>query len=197
MALPIALLFATGAGLITQSEVVRNIIESSEVFVGDEATELGEMLIAGVEGMMGGVVFVGDEATELVEMLIAGVEGMMGGVDEIMAGTEWRVVGLSASSNSAVSVASPIPVALVVGIGGSLFGDMRVTAILLAFAACGVVESLPTTTPQFRVRFPGESPDPIAETTTKGGMETPPGLEVPGKWSGGARGVGGEREASF
>ena len=172
MALPIALLFVTGAGLITQTEVARNIIESSEVFVGDEVTELGEMLIAGVEGVMGGV-------------------------DEIMSGAEWRVVGLSASSNRAVSVASPMPVALVVGIGGSLFGDMRTTAILLAFAACGVVESLPTTTPQFRVRFPGESPGPIAETTTKGGMEAPPGSEVPGKWSGGVRGVGGKREASF
>jgi hypothetical protein len=129
--------------LITQSEVARNIIESSEVFAGDEAMELGEMLIAGVEGVMSGV-------------------------DEIMTGTEWRVVGLSGSSNRAVSVASPMPVALVVGIGGSLFGDMRATAILLAFAACGVVESFPTTTPKIRVRLPGESPSPTAGTTTKG-----------------------------
>ena len=156
MVLPIALLFATGAGLITQSEVARDIIESSEVFVGDEATELGEMLIAGVEGVMSGV-------------------------DEIMAGTEWRVVGLSASSNRAVSVASPMPVALVVGIGGSLFGDMRATAILLAFAACGVVESLPTTTPNINVRFPEGSPSPTAGTTTKGEVEVPRRPEVPGK----------------
>ena len=139
----------------------------------------------------------GDEATELGEMLIAGVEGVMGGVDEIMAGAEWRVVGLSASSNSAVSVASPMPVALVVGIGGSLFGDMRVTAILLAFAACGVVESLPTTTPKIRVRLPEESPGPTAETTTKEGMEVPPGSEVPGRSSEGVRGVGGEGGACF
>ena len=152
--------------------MARNIIESSEVFVGDEATELGEMLIAGVEGVMGGM-------------------------DKIMAGAEWRVVGLSASSNRAVSVASPMPVALVVGIGGSLFGDMRATAILLAFAACGIVESLPTTTPKIRVRLPEEPPGPAAGTTTKGGMEAPSGSEVPGKPCEGVRGVGGERGLSL
>ena len=167
MVLPIALLFATGISLITQSEVARDIIETSEAFVGDEATELGELLIAGVEGVMSGV-------------------------DEIMAGTEWRVVGLSASSNKAVSVASPMPVALVVGIGGSLFGDMRATAILLAFAACGVVESLPTTTtPKIIVDFPEEPSSPTAGTTTKGEVEVPPRPEVPGKSFLGVRGEGG------
>ena len=155
MALPIALLFVTGAGLIAQTEVGRDIIESSEIFVGDEAAELGEMIIAGVEGMVVGV-------------------------DEMMAGSDWRVIGLSASSNKAVPVASPMPMTLVVGIGGSLFGDGRVTAILLAFAACGVVESLPTTTPKIRVKLPEDLPGSTTGTT-KEGMGAPPASEDPGE----------------
>ena len=102
-------MFLVWIGLVAQSDFGGDHIDISEIFGGEDETELEGMMIAGLEGMM------------------IGLDGMM--------------IGLDAPSNRAVAGPSPLSMSVLAAVGSSLFGDWRVTIILLAFAAVGAVDS--------------------------------------------------------